>query len=391
MLASDQNLNESGLSATSQRVLAMRDAVLLEWEEQVRNEVRGARRILHPILINTMPVFYDNIAEALSPNHPRSNATSNNDIAGAHGNERARMTGYEPEHIVQEYQLFRDSFSLVADAKGVELTRAQWKIVNASIDLAVQSSIKEFTSMHDTFRTRMAASLSHDMRNPLSVIVSAAHLLELGHHETRSPAMVKKILENGRRLGTMIDDMLDALSIRRGEQLPLTLMQFDMLELAREVSANLEPSQSAACSVNGASVIGHWCQDSMRRALENLILNGFKYGDGLGVHVQVEETHGRVIVSVHNEGNPIAMEQRGQIFQYLWRDVGANGKKGWGIGLPFVQDVAESHGGSVGVDSSPETGTTFLIDVPVDCRPFNKSAPNPICDISEPSSSRRAS
>lgn len=380
MLASDQNLNEEGLSAISQSVLAMREAVLLEWETQVRNEVRGARRLLHPILIDTMPAFYDNIAEALSPSHPRSNATSNNDLAGAHGNERARMTGYEPEHIVQEYQLLRDSFSSVADAEGVELTRAQWKIVNASIDLAVRASIKEFNATHDTFRNRMAASLSHDMRNPLSVIVSAAHLLELAHHETRSPAMVKKIIENGKRLGSMIDDMLDALSIRRGEQLPLRLVEFDMLALAREVSANLDPAQSAACSVDGVWVVGRWCQDSMRRALENLILNGFKYGDGQGVHVQVEETHGRVIVSVRNEGNPIAMEQRGQIFQYLWRDVGAQGTKGWGIGLPFVQDVAESHGGSVGVDSSPETGTTFLIDLPVDCRPFIASAPQPNCE-----------
>jgi len=377
MLASDQNLNEIALSATSQSVLAMRDAVLLRWEEQVREEVRGARRILHPILINTMPVFYDNIAEALSPSHPRKNATSNNDIAGAHGNERARMTGYEPEHIVQEYQLFRDAFSHVADLEGVRLTRMQWRIVNDSIDSAVRASIKEFTSMHDTFRNRMATSLSHDMRNPLSVIVSAAHLLEMGHHETRSPAMVKKILENGKRLGAMIDDMLDALSIRRGEQLPLTLAQFDMLELARAVTSDLNHVHSAACSVDGVSVVGHWCQDSVRRALENLIVNGFKYGNGQGVHLQVEETHGRVIVSVHNEGNPIAMEQRGQIFQYLWRDVGAEGKTGWGIGLPFVQDVAESHGGSVAVDSSPETGTTFLIDVPVDCRPFIASNPEP--------------
>lgn len=383
MLASDQNLNEDGLSAISQSVLAMRDAVLLEWEEQVRNEVRGARRILHPILINTMPVFYDNIAEALSPSHPRGNATSNNDIAGAHGNERARMTGYEPEHIVQEYQLFRDAFSRVADAEGVELTRAQWRIVNSSIDLAVRASIKEFIAMHDTFRNRMAASLSHDMRNPLSVIVSAAHLLQFGHHETRSPAMVKKIIENGKRLSSMIDDMLDALSIRRGEQLPLTLVDFDMLDLAREVSSNLDTAQSATCSVDGVSVVGHWCQDSIRRALENLVVNGFKYGDGQGVHIQVDETHGRVIVSVRNKGNPIAMEQRGQIFQYLWRDVGALGKKGWGIGLPFVQDVAESHGGSVAVDSSPETGTTFLIDVPVDCRPFIASAPKPSCEAAD--------
>lgn len=382
MLASDQNLNEDSLSPTSHRVLAMRNSVLMEWEKQVRSLVQGAHRIHQPILINTMPIFFDNLAEALSPDHPRSNATSNNDIASAHGNERARMTAYEPEDIVQEYQLLRDAFSLVADAEGVELTRAQWRIVNNSIDSAVRASIKEFTSMHDTFRTRMAASLSHDMRNPLSVIVSAAHLLALGHHETRSPAMVKKIIENAKRLGDMIDEMLDALSIRRGEQLPLELIKFDMLELAREVSSNLDAEQSATCSVDGVSVVGHWCRDSMRRALENLVQNGFKYGDAQGVHVQVEETLGRVIVSVRNHGNPIAMEQRGQIFQYLWRDVGSTEKKGWGIGLPFVQDVAESHGGSVAVDSAPETGTTFLIDIPVDCRPFVASAQKPSCEAS---------
>ena len=382
MFASDQNLNENGLSTTSQRVLAMRDAVLMEWEEQVRKFVQGARRIGQPVLINTMPIFFDNLAEALSPDHPRTSATSNNDIAGAHGNERARMTAYEPEHIVQEYQLLRDAFSHVADVEGVELTRPQWRIVNDSIDSAVRTSIREFTSMHDTFRIRMAASLSHDMRNPLSVIVSAAHLLDLGLHETRSPAMVKKIIANGKRLGDMINDMLDALSIQRGEPLPLALVEFDMLALAREVSSNLEPEQSAACSVDGVSVVGHWCQNSMRRALENLVQNGFKYGDGQGIHVRVEESHGRLIVSVHNEGNPISMEQRGHIFQYLWRDVGLEGKKGWGIGLPFVQNVAESHGGSVAVDSAPETGTTFLIDVPVDCRPFIASAHKASCEVS---------
>jgi hypothetical protein len=85
---------------------------------QVRLLIKGAQHVLHPTLLNTLPVFYDNLAEALTPNHPRSNATSNNDIAAAHGNERARMTSYEPEQIVHEYQLFRDAFSRVADEQG---------------------------------------------------------------------------------------------------------------------------------------------------------------------------------------------------------------------------------------------------------------------------------
>jgi signal transduction histidine kinase len=370
MLASDQKLNQSGLSATSQQVLAMRDAVFAEWEKQVRALIQGAQHILHPTLLNTLPIFYDNIAEALTPNHPRREATSNNDIAATHGDERARMTSYEPEQIVHEYQLFRDAFSSVADERGVTLSRAEWAIVNSSIDSAVRESIKQFTAMHDSFRHKMAASLSHDMRNPLSVVVSAAHILTIGPAPERIPVIAQKILDNGKRLGTMIEELLDALSFTRGEKLPLELSQFNALELANTVCSDASVGDAATCSVVGNAVTGYWCENSLRRALENLVINGIKYGDGKGVQIKIDEAHGRLIMSVHNTGTPINPEHFGQIFDYLWRDGKVKDKRGWGIGLPFVKSVAESHGGSVAVDSSTSAGTTFIIDIPVDCRPF---------------------
>jgi signal transduction histidine kinase len=370
MLASDQKVNQNGLSATSKQVLAMRDAVFAEWESQVRLLIKDARHILHPTLLNTLPVFYDNIAEALTPNHPRSNGTSNNDIAAAHGDERARMTTYEPEQIVHEYQLFRDAFSLVADQQSVTLTRSEWYIVNTSIDRAVRESIRKFTSMHDSFRHKMAASLSHDMRNPLSVIVSAANILSLTSNPDRIPGIANKILDNSQRLGNMIEELLDALSLTRGEKMPLDLSKFDVRDLADTVCADTSVSNDSACRVIGGSVIGYWCEASLRRALENLVINGIKYGDGKGVQIKIDEAHGRMLISVHNSGNPIAPEHHGQIFEYLWRDGSTKDKRGWGMGLPFVKSVAESHGGSVAVDSSPASGTTFLIDIPVDCRPF---------------------
>ena len=374
MLASDQKMNQNGLSATSKQVLAMRDAVFAEWESQVRSLIKGAQHILHPTLLNTLPVFYDNIAEALTPNHPRDDATSNTDIAAAHGDERARMTSYEPEQIVQEYQLFRDAFSRIADEQGVVLTRTEWGIVNGSIDSAVRESIRKFTSMHESFRHKMAAALSHDMRNPLSVVITAAHLLTIGATPDRTPAIARRILDNGQRLGSMIEELLDALSFNRGEKLPLDLSQFDVLKLAQEVCSDASVAVPGTCTVTGTSVVGYWCESSLRRALENLVINALKYGDGNGVQIKVDEAHGRVLISVHNSGNAIASEHHGQIFEYLWRDGSAKDKRGWGMGLPFVKSVAESHGGSVAVDSSPASGTTFLIDIPVDCRPFVPAA-----------------
>jgi signal transduction histidine kinase len=369
MLATEQNNGGSGLSETSIRILELREAVFEAWEKEVRAVIKNAQEILPPVLINTLPVFYDNIAEAMTPDHPRTRATSNTDIAAAHGNERARMTSYSADQIIHEYQLFRDVFFRIADERGVALTPAERVVVIRSIDSAVRESVQKFTTMHDTFRHRVAASLSHDMRNPLSVVVSAAQLLTMAPHSEKAPIFARKILDNGRRLGAMIEELLEALSFSRGQKLPLVLTRFDILELARKVAAEANDTESAGCTVAGESVVGHWCENSLRRALENLITNAVKYGDGSGIEIQIEEAHERMMLSVHNSGNAIPMEHRGRIFEYLRREGGGE-KDGWGIGLPFVQSVAESHGGSIALDSSPETGTTFLIDVPVDCRPF---------------------
>ncbi|NGZ84908.1 sensor histidine kinase [Duganella aceris] len=368
MLETDQINGEDGLSSTSIKVLEMREAVFEAWEKEVRALIKNAQEILPPVLINTLPVFYDNIAEAMTPDHPRARATSNTDIAAAHGNERARMTSYSAEQIIHEYQLFRDVFFRIAEERGIPLSGEERAVVIRSIDSAVRESVQKFTSMHDTFRHRVAASLSHDMRNPLSVVVSAAQLLTMAPHSEKAPIFARKILDNGRRLGAMIEELLEALSFNKGQKLPLVLTRFDIMELARKVCDEANDTENAGCTVEGESVIGYWCENSMRRALENLVTNAVKYGDGGGIDVKIEEAHERMMLSVHNSGTAIPMEHRGRIFEYLRREGG--NQDGWGIGLPFVQSVAESHGGSIALDSSPATGTTFLIDVPVDCRPF---------------------
>jgi len=382
MLATDQN-NGSELSTTSKRILEMREAVFESWEKEVRAVIKNAQEILPPVLVNTLPVFYDNIAEAMTPGHPRTRATSNTDIAAAHGNERARMTSYSAEQIIHEYQLFRDVFFRIAEERDIALSGAERAVVVRSIDSAVRESVQKFTTMHDTFRHRVAASLSHDMRNPLSVVVSAAQLLTMAPHSEKAPIFARKILDNGRRLGAMIEELLEALSFNRGQKLPLVLSRFDIRALAQTVAAEANDTENAGCTVIGESVVGYWCENSVRRALENLITNAVKYGDRTGIEIKIEEAHERMMMSVHNSGNAIPMEHRGRIFEYLRREGGD--QNGWGIGLPFVQSVAESHGGSIALDSSPETGTTFLIDVPVDCRPFVGADHEPVPGAGEAS------
>lgn len=363
----------------AQRIFAMRDAVLSAWEQRVRTSVRGADQLLTPILINTLPAFFDNLAEALTPGHPRENATSNSNVPAVHGNERARMTNYGPEQVIQEYQIFRDCFAEVAHESGITLRSKDWQVINESIDSGIRESIREFTSMHESFRRRMAAGLSHDMRNPLAVISTSAQLLLRPADPERVVLLAHKIAEHSKRLDSMIEELLDGLSYHQGQQLPLVLSQFDVLPLVHAVASQVNLQRPDKCQVSGQSVIGWWCENSLRRALENLLGNALKYGDDAPISVHVEAVHERLILTVHNSGRPIAPEQAERIFDYLRRENNCPAP-GWGIGLPFVQSVAESHGGSIAVDSAAETGTSFIFDVPVDCRPFVPPADFPKSD-----------
>lgn len=367
--ASDQNLHAGDLSDKSQRILAMRDAVFAEWERRVRQEVKGAATLLRPILVNTLPVFYDNIAQSLTPDYPRDVATSSNTIASAHGGERARMTSYGVEQVIHEYQLFREALAANADANGIEFSHADWRVIHASIDAAVRESVRQFTEMHEGFRHQVAASLTHDMRTPLSVISNGAQVLNMISEHNKTRDMAQRIMVGVRRLDEMTVELLDILSFHRGQKLPLSLTEFDLLPLATDVAAQASLGQPGRCVVIGEPLHGYWCENSLRRAMENLVVNAIKYGNDDTVTIKFDCIGGRLMLSVHNAGDAIPKSRVSRIFDYLRRDNDTD-VAGWGIGLPFVQNVAESHGGSVAVDSAPETGTTFMIDIPVDCRPF---------------------
>lgn len=93
-LSSDQDKNPDGLSTTSQRMLALRDAVFIEWEKRVRASVKESTDLPLPVLVDFLPVFYDNIAQAVTADYPRTDAVEGTTLAGEHGGERARLTNF---------------------------------------------------------------------------------------------------------------------------------------------------------------------------------------------------------------------------------------------------------------------------------------------------------
>lgn len=347
----------------------MRDDVMSTWAARVICEISVASGLDSPILIDTLPILYDDIAEAVSPGVERPFATSKSNLARMHGQERARMTNYGPGEVVHELQLFRDVVFAALKARSVNLGGHECEIIGKSIDIATREAIVGYCLVFAKINETFIASLSHDLRNPLHVANVTAQLMQRKWSDPDLICMAKRICKKLRDVDEMIQTLLDASLLKTHMKLKLHIEALDILTLAEEVCADLS-SLSGRINVVGKSIEGYWCRTSMKRVLENLLSNAEKYGDSEGiVTVEVTSFDGRMMLSVHNQGPPIPEQELQRLFQPFERMENVS-IKGWGLGLPFVQSVAESHGGTVFADSAEERGTTFTISVPIDSRPY---------------------
>lgn len=373
MFSTDYPNDPEKLSPTSIRMLELRETVLAEWERRVRAEVKQARGLLDPVLIDTLPSFYDNMVESVSFNYPRTSAVDGSTLAAEHGGERARITAYNHHALIQEYQIFRWAVFEVLQREGVVLERPELHAINRSIDSGIQEAVEAFSLVAAGLRERYAAALTHDLRGPLSVVATALEVVLLSNDVTRIKTVAAKALSNVHRTSAMIDELLNAMAFHGGETFDLHLTEFGIIEVVKEVQADAIVAYGPRFVVIGESVVVWLDRAAIKRCIENLLSNAVKYGISKGpITIRIDTSYDRLLVRVHNIGDPIPPEEQESIFQMYRRAAAAKNsvEKGWGIGLPYVRAVAESHGGSVGVDSSRERGTTFVIDIPVDCRPF---------------------
>ncbi|MGZ3699650.1 MAG: GAF domain-containing sensor histidine kinase [Bdellovibrionota bacterium] len=237
-----------------------------------------------------------------------------------------------------------------------------------------QEQVTEMASERDQ-REWFVSTLSHDLRTPLTSARMYADLI------IRQPQSIEvsrdraeKIVGEIKRADKMIHDLLDANLIRAGEKLRLEIDHCDLALLAEE-------TKNVMAAIHGdrfnlkfgqAEIWGYWSRDALRRVLENLLNNAVKYGSSSQpITLSIEQSELSTHVAVHNEGNPISMEDQARVFEQFTRTDSAqkSGRKGWGLGLALVHGIVAAHGGKVWVESRPWDGTTFHINIPNDARP----------------------
>jgi signal transduction histidine kinase len=307
----------------------------------------------------------------VNPGAARVLAVDGTTIAAEHGGERARITAYSHRALIEEYQIFRWAIFCVLHEHGVTLAQQEMHAIHASVDAGIQEAVEGFILVHNGLRERFAAALTHDLRGPLATTAMGLELILASSDPHVARTAATRALANVRRMAGMIDELLHTMAFHGGEAVQLTLSDCDLADIVREAEAEATAMHGPRFRVHGVPVTGYWDRAALLRVIENLLGNAVKYGaPGTPITIKTEPVHQRVVISVHNEGTPIPPAEQECIFQMYQRAAAAkhDTQPGWGIGLPYVRAIAESHGGSIGLDSSAERGTTFSVDIPRDGR-----------------------
>jgi two-component system sensor histidine kinase VicK len=208
------------------------------------------------------------------------------------------------------------------------------------------------------------ANAAHELRTPLSAIAGAAEALQSGALEQPADRdrFIAIIGRQTARLGRLVQALLALARVQTGaEQLQLEKVKIKPLldEVAAEAIAGGAIVETE-CSRN-LSVVAHG--DLLRQAIENLVSNAFKYGDGV-VRVRARKHKGeRIRIEVVDSGKGIDADQRERVFDRFFRS-GRRDGEGFGLGLSIVREVVSALSGEVEIDSGRGKGTRVSIILP---------------------------
>ncbi len=217
-------------------------------------------------------------------------------------------------------------------------------------------------------REQFIALLGHDLRNPLSSILSGAQLLMKRSADASINGIAAHMLTATRRASRLVDDVLDFARGRLGHGIPL--QRRDCADLHIVLTHIVSEMQSAhpqrAIDAEIATLDGVRCDaDRLAQLLSNLLANALVHGAADGrVRVRAVIEQQQLVLSVNNQGDPIPADRLAQLFKPYWREASST-QSGLGLGLYIAQEIAVSHGGSMQVTSTAEAGTTFTFSMPV--------------------------
>jgi signal transduction histidine kinase len=212
-------------------------------------------------------------------------------------------------------------------------------------------------------REDLLASVSHDLKNPLSTIRMSTQLLRRGT-PARAPTLVERIARSEQRMSRLISDLLDASKIEAGAL--KTAGQMEEVGLLLEEAAELFADRPVLIEPPDWRLEVPADRELLLHVFTNLVGNALKFSpEGSAVTLAARARDGEVEFSVGDHGPGMSPDEVAHAFDRYWQSRGTD-RRGSGLGLYIVRGIVEAHGGRVWIDSTLGAGTTVRFTLPAD-------------------------
>jgi PAS domain S-box-containing protein len=221
-------------------------------------------------------------------------------------------------------------------------------------------------------REDLLAIVSHDLRNPLGVVLASTALLLKSNlppdKQERARRQVEAIQRAGNRMNRLIRDLLDFASIQAG-RLSVSLRPQDVAAMVNEVLEVTEPlaaGKSLRLTSDVAPDLAIRCDhDRVIQLFSNLVGNAVKFtNEGGAISVRAVPDGDVVRFSVTDTGPGISAEELPHVFDRYYQAQRRN-RDGIGLGLSIARGIVEAHGGRIWVESEEGKGSTFFFTLPL--------------------------
>jgi signal transduction histidine kinase len=219
-------------------------------------------------------------------------------------------------------------------------------------------------------RADFVSLVSHELRSPMAAVIGASRTLQERWRELRPDqrqAFLALIGDETSRLASLIADVLDTSRIEAGT-FSFRFADVDLATIVRDTvaSASIGQDEVPIEAEAGNVEVVRGDAERLRQVVANLVDNAVKYSPvGTPVMLRLGQTDDSVVVAVSDSGPGIASEDQILIFEKFGRAAGGGSKPGTGLGLFIARSIAEAHGGTLDVSSTPGRGATFTLSVPV--------------------------
>jgi len=400
-------MDQASFNELAAYFIEQRSNMMQRWRESVQKYgafPASADHLTEEELEDHLPDLIDQIAEAL-----RGHGTTGvEEKASRHGHER-RLLGYALPLILIELRLFRQVLLDAADrwfeGQQAKLDHTAEReavfMILGVIDISLSASAQRYTEEAESERNaaaealversrelerysqkleavsrekdRFLAMLSHELRNPIAPILSAAYLLKQAN---LPPPLVRArdvIERQARHLTRLVDDLLEVNRMLIGK-IQLKKESCDLIEAvkqAAEVCAGSFESRSIAFEMRLNIARAPLLADSVRivQIFTNPLTNAAKFTPvGGRVMLTVEQKDGLCVCQLRDTGIGVEPEMLPRIFEmFTQADTSLDrAHGGLGIGLALAKNLVEAHGGQIRADSDGlDKGTTFTVKLPM--------------------------